>query len=200
MEINTRKAQSYICCTLLGIALVVLTASCGGGVDNTNSTNQLNYGDQIYPLESGLEERYSFSQSDTHSKRVLSVTDGAFFNLLISPGPAWGAMESTVQLKVFMHSPGEGGLRSGNYQWVSDKLESDDPSIATKAFFKDGEFGIDFDNNGKIDGNGGEWLTVSSGSIMLENTNEGYNITFDLMIENGVPLNGVFNGEFPAVN
>jgi mannose-6-phosphate isomerase-like protein (cupin superfamily) len=195
--------------SLIGLALLTITACGGDSPDNEDSSsngassNRLSYHGSSYPLKKGLEE---FSEpKGSHYRSRFNITDGEYTSVQAQAVAGnlyytWLARDASVWMYGKFYSPGSTQkLSSGTFSYAPKNVDVDSPSREQSAFFKDARVGFDVNNNGKLDRNS-EFFRVVSGTISVEISGKIYTMTINVSLENGESVTGKYSGEFTRVS
>jgi len=169
-----------------------------------NASQSLNFGGTTYALTTGFEEtfRYRPDSGDNHSQAEMSVADDVFLIFIfqpigLSPGfTTWSPAEETVWLRADLFAPGGNGVVTGTYNYVPDSTDDESASLIGQSFFQDGHVHVDINGDGEIEDDDNEKLEITGGTITIERLGNTTRMTFNVTLENGVPVSGSYEGSF----
>jgi hypothetical protein len=184
---------------LILLAIVVSIASCKPE-RNDPPENTIEYNSTIYNITNGAFIDHGSSNyygtADTHYDNDFYITDGAF--VYNNTGEITDA-NGKIVIAAYLSSYGTSSFKTGTYTFIDDANDSSLTDAQTKSkyenkyFFTEAIVAISDNNSSLVNANP---IFVTSGTIIVEGTKPNYTLKYDLILDNGNTVKGMYNGTF----
>jgi len=163
--------------------------------------NSISHEGVVYPLTHAIEVAFNRNPSpgDSHIGARYKFADSQFSILPLPVGGgvinAWVPAGETVQPKAQLYHPGIQPFSSAEFRHMPDSVDDEDREVAGVAFFNDAFLAVDLNRDGAVEGDDGELIDVTGGSITITKLDNGNSrVSMNLELANGTTATGFYEG------